>query len=84
MKEKTDLPDELLKNVKGEILHQDEGVQILPIEDSDNTDVIENSRRLIQKANQGYGQEKRILQVCYLDCFHYIKIKQKIYAFMAN
>lgn len=57
------MPDELIKTVKGEILYQDEGVQLLPIEDSDSVDIVENTKRLIQKSIQSYGQERRILQV---------------------
>lgn len=58
IKEKSELPDELIKTVKGEILFQDEGVQLLPIQDSDNVDIVENTRRLIQKSTQAYSQEK--------------------------
>jgi hypothetical protein len=61
--EKTEFPDKLISTTKGKIFHQDEGVQVLPIEDSDNPGVVENSRRLVQKSLQTYGGEKRILQV---------------------
>ena len=67
-KEKTELPDHLIATVKGEILMQDEGVQLMPITDSDNSDVVENSSRLIQKSYQSYSSERRILQKHVLNC----------------
>jgi hypothetical protein len=67
-KEKTDLPDELIETVEGEILGANEGKQIPPISDSDSKDVVENSIRLIQKANQGYAQERRVIQRHKLVC----------------
>lgn len=63
MSEKTELPDEIIKTVQGEVLKQDEGVQILPIDDCSKEEINQNSARLIQKANQAYSNEKRVLQV---------------------
>ena len=61
--ERTELPDEIIKQAVGETLVKNEGVQVLPITDSDNQDVNSNSALLIQKSQQTYSQEKRILQV---------------------
>ncbi len=57
------MPDELLRTVRGEDLCRDEGLSLLPIADSDNQDIVENSTRLIQKSIQAYGQEYRVFQV---------------------
>lgn len=57
------MPDEIIKQAVGETLVQNEGVQVSPITDSDNPDVNSNSALLIQKSQQTYSQEKRILQV---------------------
>jgi hypothetical protein len=57
------LPDEIINQAVGEMLVQNEGVQLSPITDSDNTDINSNSERLIQKSLQAYSQEKRLLQV---------------------
>lgn len=62
IKDKSALPDELLKYVKGETISNDEGLSILPILDSDSDDIVENTKRLIDKANQNYPQEYRIKQ----------------------
>ena len=62
-KDKSDLPDELLRTVHGEDLCRDEALSLLPILDSDNKDVVENTTRLIQKSAQAYGQEYRVFQV---------------------
>ncbi len=63
MTEKTELPDEIIKTVQGEVLKQDEGVQILPINDCSKEEINQNSTRLIQKASQAYSNERQILQV---------------------
>jgi hypothetical protein len=63
------LPDEVLKTVRGDEICRDESVALEPILDSDNQDVVQNSTRLIQKANQAYGQELRVFQVKYF-CFY--------------
>ena len=63
LSEKTEMPDELIENAAGEILHQDEGVQILPISDCSKDDINQNSRRLIQQAAQQYLAERQVLQV---------------------
>ncbi len=63
VQERTELPDELISKVSGEKVFQDEGMQIVPINDSQHQDINDNSYRLIQKAYQAYSQEKRILQV---------------------
>lgn len=67
-KEKTDLPDELIATVKGEDLGTNEGRQVPPMADSDSKDVVDNSIRLIQKANQAYAQERRVMQRHRLTC----------------
>lgn len=69
MKERTDLPDELLQTVKGENLGENEGKQVPPMMDSDNKDIVENSIRLVQNANQVYVKEKRVIQRHKLVCF---------------
>jgi hypothetical protein len=59
------------------MLVQNEGVQLSPITDSDNTDVNSNSSRLIQKSLQAYSQEKRLLQVIFANIIlfkFYLKI----------
>ena len=66
--EKSDLPDELIQTVKGEILGENEGKQIAPMSDSDSKDIADNSLRLIQKMNQAYDQERRVLQRHRLVC----------------
>jgi hypothetical protein len=63
VKKAGDLPDEMINQVRGEILVQDQGMQILPIMNSDNYEINENSKRLIQMAIQTYIKEKRVLQV---------------------
>ena len=62
-KDKSDLPDELLKTVRGEDLCKDEGISLEPILDTDSEDIKEKSRVLIQKSNTAYGQEGRVFQV---------------------
>jgi hypothetical protein len=68
LQERTELPDEIINQAVGEMLVQNEGVQLSPITDSDNTDVNSNSSRLIQKSLQAYSQEKRLLQRHELVC----------------
>ncbi len=58
-----ELPLDLIDNARGELLMQDQGVQILPIIDCDKVEIIDNSRRLIQNSLQAYPVEKRVLQV---------------------
>ena len=60
--------------MRGDDLCRDEGVALEPILDSDNQDVVQNSTRIIQKANQAYGQELRVFQVRF-NCI--IKSKMK-------
>lgn len=67
-KEKSELPDELIGTVKGEILASNEGKQLAPISDSDDKDISQNSGRLLQKASQGYVQERRVIQRHVLNC----------------
>lgn len=42
---------------------RDEAITLLPLEDSDSTDVVDNSKRLIDKSVKEYGKEYRIFQV---------------------
>ena len=56
------MPDHLVKGGAGEILCQNEGAQLMPIQDCDSNDLNENSLRLIQKAVQAYAAEKQLLQ----------------------
>jgi hypothetical protein len=53
----------MVNAVSGAILKQDQGVQILPITDSDNIEINQNSMRLIQSSFQTYAAERRVLQV---------------------
>lgn len=64
--ERTQMPDHLVKSGGGEILCQNEGAQLMPIQDCDSNDLNENSLRLIQKAVQAYAAEKQLLQVFFL------------------
>jgi hypothetical protein len=57
------LPVSVVNAVSGAILKQDQGVQILPITDSDNVEINQNSMRLIQSSFQTYAAERRVLQV---------------------
>ena len=76
--ERTQMPDELVKAGHGEILCQNEGVQLMPIQDCDSNDLNQNSLRLIQKAVQAYAGEKQLLQrhvlksisVCECECVY--------------
>ena len=56
------------KTVHGEDLCRDEGLTLEPILDSDNADMVENTKRLIQKSNSAYGQEYRVFQRHLLHC----------------
>ena len=76
LKDKSDLPDELLKTVRGDDLCRDESVTLEPILDSDNQDVVQNSTRLIQKANQAYGQELRVFQVIFFNFFYQDRLEK--------
>ena len=71
-KDKSALPDEVLKEVSGENLFHDEGISLLPILDSDNQDIVETSKTFIQKSNQAYSQEYRIMQRQNLRCKYLI------------
>jgi len=53
----------MVDNALGEILQQDEGVQILPISDCSRDEINQNSKRLIQQAAQLYLAERQVLQV---------------------
>ncbi len=53
----------MINQVRGEILVQDQGIQILPVMDSDNFEINDNSKRLIQSSIHTYIKEKRVLQV---------------------
>ena len=68
--ERTEMPDELIKEHDGEVLCTSEGAQIIPILDCESDDLNQNSLRLIEKAVQAYAGEKQLLQVClYLTLF---------------
>ena len=60
--ERTELPDELVKDHPGDLLVQMEGAQLMPIQDCESNDLNQNSLRLIQKAAQAYNQENQLLQ----------------------
>ena len=59
------MDDQIIKTVQGEIIKQDEGVQILEINDCTRQDINENSKRLIQKMKQKLSNnsfERQIFQ----------------------
>jgi hypothetical protein len=61
---KTQIPKNLdLRTVKGEILLREEGLEVRPVEKSDNIDLIENSKKLILKSAVSYPYERRVRQV---------------------
>ena len=55
LSEKTEMPDELIKTAQGEVLKQDEGDQIIEINDCSNDDINQNSKRLIEKTKQEFN-----------------------------
>lgn len=75
MKDKSDLPDDFLKFVHGEDLCRDQAVCLEPILDSDNQDIVENTRRLIEKSVQAYSLEYRVLQRHLLYCITCAQVK---------
>lgn len=74
-KDKSELPDELLKTVRGEDLCRDEGISLEPILDCDNQDMLENTKRMIGKSNTAYGQELRVFQRHVLHCITCAEVK---------
>ena len=63
--ERTELPDDLVKQYPGDILLSCEGPQLMPIQDCDSNDLNQNSLRLVQNAVQAYSQERQIMQVTF-------------------
>ena len=69
------MPDELIKTAQGEVLKQDEGAQIIEINDCSNDDINQNSKRLIQKTKQEYNNlyERQLFQKHCLTLIEYDK-----------
>jgi len=55
LSEKTEMDDQIIKTAQGEVLKQDEGDQIIEINDCSNDDINQNSKRLIEKTKQEFN-----------------------------